>query len=264
MVAIDLINLEDKVFNQWGLKIIEPFPRTALNFYGEPGTGKTLAAHAVASKINRNILVASYAQIESMYHGEGPKNVEALFLAAEREQAILFIDEADSLLSQRLTHVTQGSEQAINSMRSQLLICLEQFHGIVIFATNLIENYDKAFETRVRNVYFPLPDKLLRQKIWEQHLPQKLPLSQDVCVEQLAEIEDICGRDIKNAVVDAAMKAAHKGKEMIEFIDIIEAINYIKVSKANSVMNIQDLSQEEQNKIALSITEKTQKEYGEK
>jgi ATP-dependent 26S proteasome regulatory subunit len=120
LLAVDLIQLESKVFDKWGLRKIEPFPRTALNFHGKPGTGKTLAAHAIASKINRPILVASYAQIESMYHGEGPKNVEAIFLAAEQQNALLFIDEADSLLSKRLTNVTQGSEQAINSMRSQL------------------------------------------------------------------------------------------------------------------------------------------------
>jgi SpoVK/Ycf46/Vps4 family AAA+-type ATPase len=91
------------------------------------------------------IIEASYAHIKSMYHGEGPKNVEALFYAAQAQNAILFIDEADSLLSRRLTNVNQGSEQAINSMRSQLLICLERFKGVVIFATNLVQNYDPAF-----------------------------------------------------------------------------------------------------------------------
>ncbi len=65
-----------------------------------------------------------------------------------------FFDEADSLLSKRLTSVSQGSEQAINSMRSQLLICLEEFRGIVIFATNLVINYDQAFLTRLISVEF--------------------------------------------------------------------------------------------------------------
>ncbi|MBR8840228.1 MAG: AAA family ATPase [Stigonema ocellatum SAG 48.90 = DSM 106950] len=60
-------------------------------------------------------------------------------LSLYRDNAVLFIDEADSLLSKRLLHVTQGSEQAINSIRSQLFICLEQYQGIVIFATNLVE-----------------------------------------------------------------------------------------------------------------------------
>ena len=121
LLASRISILEKQVFDEWGLRDIQPFPYSALNFYGSPGTGKTLAAHALASYLNRNILLASYAQIESMFHGEGPKNVEALFYAAERDNAVLLIDESDSLLSKRLTNVTQGSEQAINSMRSQLL-----------------------------------------------------------------------------------------------------------------------------------------------
>ena len=56
--------------------------------------------------------------------GEGPKNVSAIFLAAEEQDAVLFIDEADSLLSKRLVNVSDPSGQAMNSMRSQLLICL--------------------------------------------------------------------------------------------------------------------------------------------
>ena len=136
--AINLFQYHDLIYNTWGLKANSPFPVVALNFWGPPGTGKTLAAHAIASKLKRKVILASYAQIESMYHGEGPKNVEAIFKAAEEQNALLFIDEADSLLSRRLTDVKQGSENAINSMRSQILICLEKFNGIVIFATNLV------------------------------------------------------------------------------------------------------------------------------
>ncbi|MEQ9359542.1 ATP-binding protein [Coleofasciculus chthonoplastes] len=262
LLAVDLIQLESKVFDEWGLRQIEPFPRTALNFHGKPGTGKTLAAHAIASKINRPILVASYAQIESMYHGEGPKNVEAIFMAAERENALLFIDEADSLLSKRLTNVTQGSEQAINSMRSQLLICLERFRGVVIFSTNLVQNYDKAFETRVRHVNFPMPDEICRQKIWEKHLPDKMPKAKDVLVEELAKVDDVCGRDIKNAVIDAAMRAARKGKTLIELTDLIRSIKGIKKSRINiySDDSSEELTHQEKNLIGEKIKAAIEKE----
>jgi ATP-dependent 26S proteasome regulatory subunit len=245
LLAVDLIELEAKVFDDWGLREIEPFPRTALNFHGQPGTGKTLAAHAIASKINRQILVASYAQIESMYHGEGPKNVEAIFIAAEREGALLFIDEADSLLSKRLTNVNQGSEQAINSMRSQLLICLERFRGVVIFSTNLVENYDKAFETRVRHVKFPMPDEKGRQQIWRKHLPQKLPGVKKISVEELAKVDDVCGRDIKNAVIDAAMRVARQRKEEIELSDLLKSIEHIKTARINVKPASEKLTSEE-------------------
>jgi ATP-dependent 26S proteasome regulatory subunit len=226
--TISLVRLEPLVFDDWGLREIEPFPRSALNFHGGPGTGKTLAAHAVASELGKNILVASYAQIESKYHGDGPKNVEAIFHAARQQNAVLFMDEADSLLSRRLTNVTQGSEQAINSMRSQILICLEKHVGVVIFATNLVENYDRAFETRVRHIHFPQPDIAARTVIWQKHLPQRLPLHGDVEPHRLAGIADeFCGRDIKNAVVNAALSVARRGATMITHADFAESVGRI-------------------------------------
>ncbi|GHV79256.1 hypothetical protein AGMMS49944_10470 [Spirochaetia bacterium] len=200
--------VRDLVYETWGLKKIEPSPKLALNFHGDSGTGKTMAAHALAKVMGKKIILASYAEIESKYHGDGPKNVKKLFQFAIDNDAVLFIDEADSLLSKRLTNVTQGSEQAINSMRSQLLIEIEKFSGIVIFATNLAENYDGAFKTRIRSIKFKKPDKELRHKLWEKMLLETLPLSIDVDVEKLSEIEDICGRDIKNAIVKAAIVTA--------------------------------------------------------
>lgn len=243
--AIDSISVEKIIFDAWGLRDIQPNPRTTLNFYGPPGTGKTLAAHAIASYLEKPILLASYADIESKFHGDGPKNLKAIFYAAERDQALLFIDEADSLLSKRLTRVNTGSEQAINSMRSQLLICLEQFKGIVVFATNLIENYDNAFETRVRHIYFSMPDMATRLKIWERHLPQKLPLSQDVSLKSLADVDNVCGRDIREAVIDASSKAAlramSQGKRpdqgLVTGQDLMSAILRKKDSRIKETVN---------------------------
>ncbi len=229
--AVDLVKLESLVFDRWNLRAIEPFPRTALNFHGPPGTGKTLAAHALADYLARPVLLASYGQIESKYVGDGAKNIEAVFWAAQRDQAVLFIDEADSLLSRRLTNVTQGAEQAINSMRSQLLVCLEQFNGIAIFATNLVENYDRGFETRVRNLYFPMPDQASRREIWRRHLPEQLPLSDDVSLDQLAEINHLCGRDIKNAVIDAALRAARGNQPAVSHQDLTEAVDRVKSAR---------------------------------
>ena len=230
--AVEVIRVEHKVFDEWGLRRIQPFPHSALNFHGPPGTGKTLAAHAIAHRLNRSIMIASYAEIESKFHGEGPKNVKAIFHAAERDDAILFIDEADSLLSKRLTEVTQGSEQAINSMRSQLFICLQEFRGVVIFATNLVENYDKAFETRVRHLHFPLPDEQCRREIWRRHLVPQLPLAENVSPDPLAAYaDDICGRDIRNAVIDAAVRVARYRKDHVELRDLIEAVDRIKAAR---------------------------------
>lgn len=251
-------SIDEVVFKQWGLNKIQPYQRTALNFSGPPGTGKTFAAHAIADALGKKIIVASYAQIESMYHGEGPKNVQAIFEAASEQDCVLFIDEADSLLSQRLSRVTQGSEQAINSMRSQLLICLEQFDGVVIFASNFTDNYDKAFESRIKNLTFPMPALAERRRLWELHLVEKLPLSKDVSVDNLADIEDINGREIRNAVIEAARYAALHKQETVTSDDLLRSINAIKRSrykggKANDNVSITPLKPEEQKKIRDAI-----------
>jgi AAA+ superfamily predicted ATPase len=193
----------DKVLNEWNLKRIETFPKLALNFHGPSGTGKTMTAHALASKMQKEIILASYAEIESKYHGDGPKNVKRLFSFASENDCVLFIGEADSLLSRRLTNVTQGSEQAINSMKSQLLIEIERFKGIVIFSTNLAENYDTAFITRIKSIKFNKPTQELRKNLWESMLLESIPLHSDIDIEKLSVIEDVCGRDIMNAIVHA-------------------------------------------------------------
>ena len=244
--AAATIQVEEKVFDEWGLRSIIPYAASAMSFYGPPGTGKTMAAEAVASKLEKKIIRASSADIESKYHGEGPKMVKAIFMAAEREDAVLFLDESDSLLSKRLTDVSSGSEQAINSMRSQLLMCLEQFRGIVIFATNLVVNYDRAFISRLISIEFPPPDKEARQAIWDRHLRGeglRIPLSDDVNPDELAEKYDtFCGREIKNAVKDACVKTAKENRELVTQKDLTEACEKVK-REAEGVMNASDHTQ---------------------
>lgn len=230
--AIGILQCENKVFKEWGLYEIQPHPSTSLSFFGPPGTGKTMAAEAVAHKLGKKILKVSYADVESKFHGEGPKMVKAIFLAASNADAVLFFDEADSLLSKRLTSVSQGSEQAINSMRSQLLICLEEFRGIVIFATNLVVNYDQAFLTRLISVEFKNPDIETRKTIWDVHVKApndgqvhqlNIPLAEDVDTNELAEKYDFVGREIRNAVVSACVGAALAGREIVTQADFISA-----------------------------------------
>lgn len=238
--AVGVLECENKVFKEWGLYEIQPHPSTSLSFYGPSGTGKTMTAEAVAQKLGKKILKVSYADVESKYHGEGPKMVKAIFLAAEKNDAVLFFDEADSLLSKRLTSVSQGSEQAINSMRSQLLICLEEFRGIVIFATNLVINYDQAFLTRLISVEFKKPNIETRKRIWDVHikpLPDgkthqlNIPLSENVDTQELAEKYDFSGREIRNAVVSACVSVAMAKREIVEQEDFLKASDKILEEK---------------------------------
>ena len=246
--AIGILQCENKVFKEWGLYEIQPHPSTSLSFFGPPGTGKTMAAEAVAHKLGKKILKVSYADVESKFHGEGPKMVKAIFLAASNADAVLFFDEADSLLSKRLTNVSQGSDQAINSMRSQLLICLEEFRGIVIFATNLVINYDQAFLTRLISVEFKNPDKETRKNIWDVHIKASkdgkehqlnIPLAGDVNTVELAEKYDFVGREIRNAVVSACVGAALAGRDVVSQGDFISACEKI-VEEKNSLAQAKD------------------------
>ena len=263
-LALARLEVQHLVFDTWGLRQIEPFPACALNLYGRPGTGKTLAAHAIAHRTGRCILEVNYAAIESKYHGDGPKNVEAVFFAAEREGALLFVDEADSLLSKRLTEVTQGSEQAINSMRSQLLICLERFKGIVVFATNLVENYDKAFETRLQSIHFPFPDEECRRRIWESHLVPSLPIAPSVSPVKLAQdSDDLCGRDIKNAVINAAVSTAIEGACVITEEALARAVSAVREARIRTCAESPGQSPREKGALATRIRESVGSTSGE-
>lgn len=239
--AIGVLQVEHKVFDEWGLRSIIPTASSALSFYGPPGTGKSMAAEAIAARLGKKILSATYADIESKFHGEGPKMVKAIFMAAERDDAVLFLDESDSLLSKRLTNVSDGSAQAINSMRSQLLISLERFKGIVIFATNLVVNYDKAFLSRLINIEFTMPTIEERKKIWWQHLRTDtihVPLAWDVDISALSEVYEFCGREIKSAVKSACIAAALNNRDEVAQADFIKACDItreetLKVISAN-------------------------------
>jgi ATPase family associated with various cellular activities (AAA) len=228
LLAVDLLEVRELVFDRWNLRAIEPHPSSAINLHGSPGTGKTLAAHAIASRLKRKIIQAKYSQLESKYHGEGPKNLDALFHAARQHNAVLFLDEADALMSQRFETTSQGSEHAVNAMRSELVMSLDRYEGLVIFATNFVRSYDTAFDSRVRHIEFPDPDAAAREVIWRNHLPAELPLAADVSVTDLAAIDKVTGRDIRRAVIDAATSAALGGRDEVTQHDLRHAIEQIK------------------------------------
>ena len=135
-------------------------------------------------------------------------------------------------------NVSQGSEQAINSMRSQLLICLEEFKGIVIFATNLIVNYDNAFLTRLISVEFKSPDAATRKRIWDVHVKSSankklnIPLAENVNTEELAEKYGFAGREIRNAVISACVNVAMNERDIVKQEDFIKACDKIIEEKA--------------------------------
>lgn len=201
-----------------------------LNFYGKPGTGKSMAAEAVAAALNKKVYHINYSDLESKYVGETPKNIRKAFARATKDDALLIFDEADSFLGKRLTSVTQSADYGVNITRSVLLMELERFTGIVIFTTNLIKNYDEAFKRRILlSVYFEMPDKDARRDIWKLHLGDKLPLTEGISSDILAEKYDsLSGADIKDMVFYAALHSLEMNDNCVDEKAFDKAYEVIK------------------------------------
>jgi SpoVK/Ycf46/Vps4 family AAA+-type ATPase len=199
------------IFQRWGLGERHTAGRgLAFNFAGPPGTGKTICAEAIAHELGMKLLLVDYAEAESMWLGETPKNVAAAFRSAAEQNAVLFFDEADAIAMRRSSGISTAHDRESNLTINVLLRELEAFNGIVIFATNLAANFDRAFERRIRtHVLFEMPGVEERARIWQLQIhPRKTPLAPDVDFKQLAERYAMSGGDIKNAVIKAAAAAA--------------------------------------------------------
>ena len=199
------------IFSRWGLGERHTSGLgLAFNFAGPPGTGKTICAEAIAHELGMKLLVVDYAEAESMWIGETPKNIVAAFRAAVEQNAVLFFDEADAIATRRSASAPLRSDREANLTVNILLRELEAFNGIVIFATNLAANFDPAFERRIRtHVLFEMPGVEERERIWELQIhPKKTPLAPDVDFRRLAERYVISGGNIKNVVIKAAAAAA--------------------------------------------------------
>jgi SpoVK/Ycf46/Vps4 family AAA+-type ATPase len=205
------VTRHDLIFSRWGLGERHPTGLAlAFNFAGPPGTGKTICAEAIAHALGRRLLVVRYAELESMWMGETPKNVAAVFRLAREENAVLLFDEADAIASRRSATFDHGFLRESNTVVNVLLRELESFHGVVIFATNLAASFDPAFERRIRmHVLFEMPGVDEREQIWRVQMhPTLTPLAADVDFGALAERYAVSGGDIRNAVLKAALAAA--------------------------------------------------------
>lgn len=239
LTALNMIKFKDKLFNEWNLKGNKDTGRaTCLNFWGKPGTGKSMAAEAIANYLDKKLLIVNYAELESKYVGETPKNIKKVFEKAKEENAVIVFDEADSFLGKRLTNVTQSADYGVNVTRSVMLIELENFDGIVIFTTNLLSNYDDAFKRRIlANIKFELPDEEGRKSIWDTHLPKEMPRNDDVTIEVLAKkFDNISGADIKDIVLMAATETLRNNRDKVSLDDFEYAYNIIisRYSKENT------------------------------
>lgn len=224
-------NHSSLIFDQWGLSSTHAQQRQiAINLYGKSGTGKTMAAHAIAHAFGKPLIVVNYSEIESKYVGETSKNLTALFEMAVQKEAIIFFDEADAMLSRRVTNMSHSTDVSVNQTRSVLLTLMNDHEGLIIFTTNFIENYDPAFMRRIlTHILFELPDFDSRRRLWQAYIPKNLP--HNVSIDELAEIsEGLSGSDISNCVLKAAFSTAREGLAVVPIEKFIESVNEVKAS----------------------------------
>lgn len=241
MDALAVVRHRELVYDTWGFSQCDPTPNSILSFYGPPGTGKTMCAHAIAAYLQKPLLAFNYAEIESKYVGEAAKNLKKAFATATEMDAVMFFDEADSFLGKRVENVQSGNDQSLNSQRSQMLILLEEFRGVVIFATNLQTNFDKAFESRIlAHIKLDLPNREARAAILRGLMPERLPLAAPMTDDDLLAVSDkmegLAGREIKQAVKQLLFrKAAEDGAEARISADDLTAAMEAKVTEKSNL-----------------------------
>lgn len=166
------IQIRDQLEEVWSISRLQPQRgRCILNFYGRPGTGKTRAALGVALRLEQPLYQVDYSAVVSKYLGDTAKHIKRAFERAAHHGAVLFLDEADSLLSKRVS-LDESCATSINQNRNVLMQELDRFEGVVVMTTNLFGNYDEALLRRVqRHVEFRLPDASMRRELFALHLP---------------------------------------------------------------------------------------------
>ncbi|WP_294317100.1 ATP-binding protein [uncultured Chryseobacterium sp.] len=221
------------LMEDWGMqKKLKPGFRVL--FYGDPGTGKTLAASLLGKYTGRPVFRVDVSMLVSKYIGETEKQLAKLFDKAENKNWILFFDEADAIFGKR-TSVKDAHDKYANQEVSYLLQRIETFSGLIILASNFKNNMDQAFSRRFHScIKFSNPKHEERLRIWQQNLPVQLHL-EDINLEQIAKRYELTGSNIMNVIQDVSLKAISSEKQdyKVNIDMLLESIKkeYIKEDK---------------------------------
>ena len=218
-----------KKFTDLGARI----PKGVL-LVGNPGTGKTLLARAVAGEANVPFISISGSDFVEMFVGVGASRVRDLFEQAKKNKpCIVFIDEIDAVGRQRGAGLGGGNDEREQTL-NQLLVEMDGFESnegiIVLAATNRADVLDPALLRPGRfdrQIYVNIPDVKGREGILRIHARNK-PIDENVDFKTLARITvGFTGADIENMLNEAAILAARAGRPKIIMSDITEGINKV-------------------------------------
>ncbi|WP_395715201.1 ATP-binding protein [Reyranella sp.] len=200
----------DRVYGDWGFGARHQLGQALVAlFAGESGTGKTLAAEAVAGDVGLDLYRIDLASVVSKYIGETEKNLKRLFDSAEASGAVLLFDEADALFGKR-SEVKDSHDRYANIEIAYLLQRIEAYRGLAILTTNMKGALDQAFLRRIRFIVnFPFPDATAREQIWRRQFPANAPMG-EIDFATLARLT-LSGGNIRSVAVNAAFKAADNG-----------------------------------------------------
>jgi SpoVK/Ycf46/Vps4 family AAA+-type ATPase len=214
----------------WGIKSKTKSIDARIIFYGPPGTGKTMTALSLAKSLKKQVLSFDCSKILSMYVGESEKNVRKIFdtfkeLAGKsKSEPVLLLNEADQFLSSRSTGHGSSADKMHNQMQNIFLEQIEQFEGILIATTNLLENLDTAFSRRFNyKIAFKKPNREQRVELWKKLLPENAPYAKDFDIEKLAEF-NLTGGQINLIIKNTAYRVAVKDEPLFTTDDFIAEI----------------------------------------
>ncbi len=194
------------VYLDWGMATASQrgLGVTAL-FVGQSGTGKTLAAEAIAHELRLDLYHIDLSQLVSKYIGETEKNLRRVFDAAEEGGSVLLFDEADALFGKR-SEVKDSHDRYANMEVSYLLQRMESYQGISLLTSNLRSALDGAFLRRLRFIVpFPFPDAPQRAELWRRAFPSSVPI-EGLSFDKLSRLS-VTGGQIRNIALCAAFLA---------------------------------------------------------
>ncbi|MBU0720859.1 ATP-binding protein [bacterium] len=233
---------------EWGIKDKKSGIDARIIFYGAAGTGKTMTAYSLAKSLKRQVLAFDCSKILSMYVGESEKNVRKIFDTfydlsnKTKSEPILLLNEADQFLSSRSSGISSSADQMHNQMQNIFLEQIENFKGMLIATTNLLENIDKAFSRRFNyKIEFKKPDEAQRAKLWEMMLPEGAPYEKDMDIAKLAKYS-LTGGQINLIIKNTAYKVAVRDTPVFSIKDFLEEIDREKDANFDSEKSMGFLS----------------------